>query len=382
MESKMKVAAIVAVLVIVVAVAGAVVLTGNGSSDDNVEKKGFYRWDPTVVEVNGDYSNCTISFMTNVETVYKAVYGNIPSYENIERSAIPSNYFYGYTDYVTENADGTLAVKTFDNNSKGTSEAYADKVISFVPTNVIAYSEHYIDTIYVMLCQKNGEKAHTDNTPKALAELWGLVKVMPQSVAKNLESKYGISVPSSVKIIGGTQEDLIDYCSKLSSDEKTVVFMSEYNIRSTNKSSWWDNNQRIESGTNGNVQFVYILSNSTGMVLSSIEMIGEVTGIGNTEEMMTDLLAEIYVMQKSIDDKYASGEYPTFYAETASVKSVGSNTLMGSVFADILKMKNIFEGSLMGDKISDEDIVLSEPQVIGFYTSDTRSMDERMRATE
>lgn len=374
-----RIAAIACVIVVVVAAVGTyLVLNNDSDTGDESNRGGFYSWNPTVVEVNGSYSNCTPSFMTIAETVYEAVYGEIPSYDGIELSDIPEEYLYGYTDYVSENGDGTITVKTFDNSSVGTSEAYADKVLNFTPTQVLAYTDAYVDTIYYILCDHYGETPHSGDTNRAEEALWDLIPAMTSTVRDNVESNYGLDVPDTVTIIGTTQEDLVSYCSNISDDASLIVLMSEYNIRSTNTSSWWDTNNMIESN-NSNIQFVYILSNSPSMVLSTTEMIGEIIGYDNTESMMTSILAEIYVMQQAIDTMYPEGDYPTFYIEMANGNAVGSNTLMGGVFSSILKLDNIFDGSLMGSAMSDEDIVRAEPQVIGFYTSDTRSMDEKMR---
>ena len=338
--------------------------------------KGFYAWNPAVVTVDGNYSNCTPAFMDIAESVYKKVYGAVPDYSEITRDAIPSEYLYSYNSYVTENSDGTLTVKTFDNTSLGTSEAFADKKINFTPTKILCYTDAYVDTIYMILCDYYGEEAHSGNTPKSDAKLWELITAIPESVKSGVQSKYSLAVPDSVTVIGGSQEDLLNYCASISSDDKLIVFMSEYNIRSTNKSSWWATNTAIEQKAS-NVQFIYLLSNSPAMVLSTMEMIGKVIGYDNTDSMMTSVLAKIYVMQKAIDD---SGVKKTFYTETAAGKSVGSNTLMGGIFASILKLDNVYDGSLMGSKMSDEDIVKAQPDVIGFYKADTRSLAEKMRA--
>lgn len=368
--------AIAAILVVVIVAGVAYIGLSGNSGDEN--RGGFYQWGPTVVEVNGDYSNCTPSFMTIAETVYGSVYGEVPSYEGIGLSDIPSEYLYQYDDYTTQNADGTITIKTFDDTSVGTSAAYTDKTVPFTPNTVIAYTDAYVDTIYCILCDYYGEEAHSGDTDRAEAALWELVPAMTSTVRDGVESKYGLDVPDSVTVLGTSQEDLVQYCANLPDDASVVVLMSEYSIRSTNSSSWWDTNNTIESN-NPNVCFVYILSNSVGMVLSTTEMIGEIIGYDNTESMMTSILAEIYVMQKEIDSRYPDGDTPTFYVEQANGNAVGSNTLMGGIFADILKLRNIFDGSLMGSAISDEDIVAATPDVIGFYTSDSRSMDEKMR---
>ena len=113
------------------------------------------------------------------------------------------------------------------------------------------------------------------------------------------------------------------------------------------------------------------------MVLSTTEMIGEIIGYDNTESMMTKTLAEIYVMQKAIDEKKKTY---TFYVETAAKKAVASNTLMGGIFDSILKMENIVTGdNLMNGTLSDESIIDAKPQVLAFYKSDSRSDSDCMR---
>lgn len=365
--------AVIAIVVIVVIAAVAAFALSDDSDDDNKSSKGgFYSWDPTVVTVNGDYSNCTPAFMSIAETVYKATYGDIPDYSGIARSDIPSKYLYSYTDYVVSENSSSVTVLTFDNTSTGKTEAYAQKTVS-IPDKVICYTDAYVDTIYMIYCDYYGETAHSGNSPKAEAATWELIPALPQSVINGVQSKYGLTVPDSVKVLGATKEDLVAYCQE-NSTVNTVVFMSEYNIRSTNSSTWWDTNSTIEA--NSNTTFVYLLSNSPGMVLSTMEMVGKVIGRDNTDAMMTSVLAEIYVMQKAIDD---SGKSYSFYCETAAVKSVGSNTLMGGIFAYVLKMTNVYNGDLMGSLMSDEQIITAHPDVIAFYSSDTRSDDEKMR---
>ncbi|MBR4225292.1 MAG: Ig-like domain-containing protein [Candidatus Methanomethylophilaceae archaeon] len=194
---------------------------------EKIDKKGFYKWNPEVVIVDGNYSNCTPAFMDIAQSVYEKVYGKMPDYSGITRESIPANYLYPYSSYVTKNGDGTLTVKTFDNTSVGTSEAYADKVIRFTPTKVLCYTDAYVDTIYMILCDYYGEVAHSGSTPKAEAALWSLVDAIPSSVKSGLASKYGLVAPDSVKVIGTGQEDLLGYCGSFPSSEKLIVFMSE-----------------------------------------------------------------------------------------------------------------------------------------------------------
>lgn len=228
----------------------------------------------------------------------------------------------------------------------------------------------------MILCDYYGETAHSGNSDKAETKLWELIPAVSSSIKTSLKDKFGLTVPDSVETLGTGKEDLVNYCSSnFTSDDKVIIFMSEYNIRSTNSSSWWTTNNTIENN-NDNIRFIYLLSNSPAMVLSSIEMVGKAIGFDNTSSMMTSILAEIYVMQKAINE---SGNTVTFYAETAAKKSVGSNTLMGGIMTQILGLINVYDGSLMGSLLSDEKIAHYKPAVLIFYKSDKRTADEQMR---
>ena len=379
--------AIIAILV-VAAIAVAVVVTNNngsnqtptpddgGNTEPTPELKGFYSWSPTMIRVNSSYSACTPAFMSIVETGYKAVYGDIPDYKNVKRADIPSKYLYPYTDFTRVDSNGKLVIKTFDNTSDGKKEAYLDKTLDFTPTKIISYMDANIDTIYRILCDYYGETPYAAGNT-ADTKLWELIPAMTSTVKTNLEKNYSLKVPDTVTIFGTSQEDLTNFCGNLDPKEKVVIFMSEYNIRSTNKSTWWGTNTAITEA-NPNIQFVYTLSNSPSMILSTMEMMGEIIGFENTESMMTKILAEIYVMQKAID---ASGKKISFYAETNAKKAVASNTNMGGMFTYILKMDNIVTGdNLMNGTLSDEKIIEAQPDLLVFYQNDSRSDDECMRA--
>lgn len=375
-----KLAAIICVTVIAIgAVATYVAIENNHNSSDSPTesgKGGFYSWNPTVVTVNDGYSNLTPAFMTITETVFEAVYGKIPDYSGISLSDIPEQYRYRYSDYVLSETPGSTTVLSYDNTSKGTSEAFAKITVPFTPTKILCYSDTYIDTIYMILCDYYGEKAHSGNSPKAEAKLWDLVPAVSADIKNSLGTKFGLTVPDHVETLGTSKDNLTDYCqNNIDPSDKVVIFMSEYNIRSTNSSSWWSVNQNIEKN-NDNIRFVYLLSNSPSMVLSTMEMIGKIIGYDNTDRMMTSVLAEIYVMQKAIED---SGKKITFYCENASKKSVGSDTLMGGILTDILGLTNVYDGSLMGSVLSDEKIAYSQPNLFVFYQSDSRTLDEQMR---
>ena len=375
--------AIIAILGIAAVSAAVVVInngdgktSGNGGGESTQNAKGFYSWSPTMIRVDSNYSACTPAFMSIVETGYKAVYGDIPSFDGIDRSDIPAKYLYPYTDFTSVNGSGKLVIKTFDNTSDGKKEAYLDKTLEFTPTKVISYMDANIDTIYRILCDHYGEKPYADGNT-ADTKLWELIPAMTSTVKTNLEKNYSLKVPNTVQIIGTSQEDLTNYCGGIDSSEKVIIFMSEYNIRSTNKSTWWGTNTAI-TAANSNIQFVYTLSNSPSMILSTMEMMGEIIGYENTEAMMTKILAEIYVMQKAIDE---SGKKISFYAETNAKKAVASNTNMGGMFTYILKMDNIVTGdNLMNGTLSDEKIIDAKPNLLVFYKNDSRSDDECMRA--
>lgn len=111
-----KVIAVAAVAILVVAGIGIYVTT---SGDDDTQKGGFYSWDPTVLEVNGAYSNSTPSLLTMLDDLYEGIYGDLPSTDGIDINSIPSEDLWLYEKYVTVNDDGTLSVRTYNSSSTG-----------------------------------------------------------------------------------------------------------------------------------------------------------------------------------------------------------------------------------------------------------------------
>ena len=115
------------------------------------------------------------------------------------------------------------------------------------------------------------------------------------------------------------------------------------------------------------------------MVLSNTEMIGSILGIDYTEEFISDALVDIYTIKSEIKNMALQEKY-TVYVETASGKAAGSGNLITNLLTEILDMDNIADSlTLMESKLSDEQIINSQPDVIIFYSNDSRTMDEKMR---
>ncbi|WP_400153739.1 hypothetical protein [Candidatus Methanomassiliicoccus intestinalis] len=372
-----KVIAVAAVAILVVAGIGIYVTT---SGDDDTQKGGFYSWDPTVLEVNGAYSNSTPSLLTMLDDLYEGIYGDLPSTDGIDINSIPSEDLWLYEKYVTVNDDGTLSVRTYNSSSTGKTAPNAVTSIESTAEKVVCYTAAYVDTIYNILLSYYEEDM--GNSPKADARLWEIVVGVSSDCKSALESDFNIKVPSSV-LIFDLGEKLVTYSEQLANecaeDENIVIFMTEYNIRSTNAKITEETVNSIENNTNGKVKFVFLLSNSLSMVLSNTEMIGSILGIDYTEEFISDALVDIYAIKSEIKNMALQEKY-TVYVETASGKAAGSGNLITNLLTEILDMDNIADSlTLMESKLSDEQIINSQPDVIIFYSNDSRTMDEKMR---
>lgn len=369
--------AVAAIAILIVAGIGVYVAT---SGDDETQKRGFYSWNPTVLEVNGAYSNSTPSLLTMLDDLYEGVYGKLPSTDSIDINSIPSEDLWPYENYVTVNDDGTLSVRTYNSSSTGKTAPNTSTLIEGTAEKVVCYTAAYVDTIYSILQSYYEEDA--GNSPKADARLWEIVVGVSSDCKTALESDFNIKVPSSV-LIFDLGENLVTYSEQLadgcSENENVVIFMTEYNIRSTNVKITEETVKSIENSTDGKVKFVFILSNSLSMVLSNTEMIGSVLGIEHTGEFISNALIDIYAIKSEIKNMALQEKY-TVYVETASGKAAGSGNLITNLLTEILGMDNIADNlTLMESKLSDEQIINSQPDVIIFYSNDSRSMDEKMR---
>lgn len=372
-----KVIAVAAVAILIVAGIGVYAATSGG---DDTQKGGFYSWDPTVLEVNGAYSNSTPSLLTLLDDLYEGIYGKLPSTDNIDIDSIPSEDLWQYEKYVTMNDDGTLSVRTYNSSSTGKTAPNAVTSIEGTAEKVVCYTAAYVDTIYNILCSYYEEDR--GNSPKADARLWEIVAGVSSDCKSALESDFNIKVPGSV-LIFDLGEKLVTYSEQLAGecaeDENIVIFMTEYNIRSTNAKITEDTVNAIEKNTNGKVKFVFLLSNSLSMVLSNTEMIGSILGIEYTEEFISNALIDIYAIKSEIKNMALQEKY-TVYVETASGKAAGSGNLITNLLTEILGLDNIADNlTLMESKLSDEQIINSQPDVIIFYSNDSRTMDEKMR---
>ena len=72
LDKKMQIGAIVAVVIIVVAAVAVVALNNNNETE--VEKKGLYRLDATVVDVSMGQCSATPGVIITLENIYKAYY--------------------------------------------------------------------------------------------------------------------------------------------------------------------------------------------------------------------------------------------------------------------------------------------------------------------
>ena len=372
-----KVIAVAAVAILIVAGLGVYAATSGG---DDTQKGGFYSWDPTVLEVNGAYSNSTPSLLTLLDDLYEGIYGKLPSTDNININSIPSEDLWPYEKYVTINDDGTLSVRTYNSSSTGKTAPNAVTSIEGTAEKVVCYTAAYVDTIYNILCSYYEEDR--GNSPKADARLWEIVAGVSSDCKSALESDFNIKVPGSV-LIFDLGEKLVTYSEQLAGecaeDENIVIFMTEYNIRSTNAKITEDTVNAIEKNTNGKVKFVFLLSNSLSMVLSNTEMIGSILGIEYTEEFISNALIDIYAIKSEIKNMALQEKY-TVYVETASGKAAGSGNLITNLLTEILGLDNIADNlTLMESKLSDEQIINSQPDVIIFYSNDSRTIDEKMR---
>ncbi len=390
MDKKVMLIAVVAVVAVAVA-AIAVMGLGSGPNDNNqngtnnspedIAKGGFYSWDPKILEINSAYTNGSTPRLITKQTVelYESIYGKMPSIAGKTRSSIPANYLLDYDNYVTKNGDGSLTVKNYNSSSDGLCKPNTTSVLKGTADKLVIYQASYVDTVYNILCAYYGEKV--GSSPQATAKLWEIVVGLGSGVEATLEKDFKIDVPDGIKVYD-KGENMVSNLEALAkdSDDCIVVLISEYDIR---------NNRNVKQATvdglessYDNLRFIFTSTNGLDRVFSSIEMVGFLLGMDNsTDATVTEMLLDVYVMQKAIDDMKKK-EKMSYYLENTSGKAAGYGNISTFVLTDILKMTNIADSlTLMEGTLSNEQIVTAEPDVVLFYANDKRTMDERMRVT-
>ena len=145
---------IIAIAVVaILAVSGAAAFFVINDNDDEVEKKGLYRLDPAVSNVNMGQCSATPGVIITIEQMYKDYYGALEDDSlTIAQAKADTTFWNEYCKWdsiITSKDDGTYDVNIY-------TKAKGNAVVNIpVCDTVVSMGTMYIETMYFLACAKN-----------------------------------------------------------------------------------------------------------------------------------------------------------------------------------------------------------------------------------
>ncbi len=374
MESK-KLIAILAVIIVVVAAAAAVVMLNSGS-----EKKtgGLYALDAQVISVDMGGITATPKMVASIEELYEQVYGDLVKTDfTIEDAKNDTKFWNEYCNYdpvVKDNQNGTFTVTI------SLSSGDRDITLNSTANSMLSMGTMYMTTVYYFLCEKYDVEPYSNN---ALNNS-DLKKEFQSIVAGATSLSY---VESNTELIDYFDKDTYKDCGQntianydteqmgqdtkdLSSAGKNVILVASG--KSVSDSAY--NTMRNTFQANGGMEPVLVTASSIKEAFANIECLGYILGFGEyTDDLIEDLQVRLYAVYYSLQQK--SDEHKVYW-ETYAGKSISMRGMSESV----LEFMGWNTSLINGGEVDTETLLQEKPDIIIFYTNDTRSMDDKMRA--
>lgn len=381
LDKKMQIGAIVAVVIIVVAAVAVVALNNNNETE--VEKKGLYRLDATVVDVSMGQCSATPGVIITLENIYKAYYGDYVktgfTIDDVKKDTAFWNEYCEWSPIATDNGDGTYTVQS-TTKAKGT-----ESVVIPVADAAVSMGTMYSETIYTLLCYQYGMQPYSEASLKNE----NIGKAMSEMVVGGMDYNYyieneGIFMTTYVDKttyldlgVNSVQkvdaEKLTNVMKSAKGDGKNVIYFGSGTRMSEDKYYVANTEPCKNTGT----YYAFFGPSAIKDVYASVDAIGKIMGFDQSviDKSIQDFQIRLYTVYNSVQEK-TSGvtEKEKAYWEAGNGKAVKSS--MGST---ILKFLG-FDASLMDGAEHDlESLLFDKPSLLVFYTNDGRSLDERMR---
>lgn len=370
-----KLVIVCAVVAIIVVAAATVAVMNSGS-----EKKagGLYGLDAQVISVELGGITATPKMVSSIESLYEQVYG---SYDKagytIEDVKNDSEFWKEYCDYspvVKVNGDGsfTLKISTAGITREVTLDTAADTILS---TGTM-----YMTTIYYFLCLKYGEEPYSNEALENADLKNEFQKVVAGGISlayvenntelieyfdpsTYLDSGQNTIANYEIETIGQNVKDLVK-------DERKVILLAAG--RTVDDTAY--NSIRNTLKANGGMEPLFISLSDIKGAFANIECIGHILGYGEyVDELIEDLQVRLYEVYRALQ---AQNDTHKVYWENAYSKAVSASGMSASIMGFFG-----WDTSLMtGSETDLEKLYQEQPDIIIFYSNDTRSMDEKMRA--
>ena len=327
---------VIIVASLVVAGAAAVVLWPSG------EKTGD--WEPIIGDVDYSRISATPNILDAIEDMYETVYGELPP-----KTAAPDDKKLEFASLVQTTAGG-ITIKSPRTGSPDSTVSFTNDEISSM--KVISYGLGFTDSYAGMLG----------------AGVWDTVVAAGNTTWTNYATN-GMSGETLGSEYTLNREAVLNFLKTADTGNTYCLVVWGYIMN-------YDAVIEALAGY-GNVKVLcvdYYAINSLNYLLSVVDALGQLIGISTADNpLISEFQDRLYTMTDSIP----SDPDIKVYMELTNGNSPGNGTLTQLCF-DVLKLKNINDTSGT-NKLSDEIVVSSKPDVIFFDVKDTRTDDQKLR---
>ena len=383
---------IVAVIAIVVLVIGAYAVMNGSVSDEEKEKQqkeedakkgGLYLLKADIIPVDMGGLAGTPKVVESLTEMYTAVYGKLPAaaekltIEDAKKDTEFWNTFCTYEKTAKRNSDGSITYSSV--YKTGSNEVTEYTIPNNGATKLIGTGGGYMYALYYLLCTKYNVEPFSDAAIKN-KDLLKEFQSIPYSglnlssiavSSQALADMYPASYLSRCTSLQYYDMETLGNDAKAASDggKETVVLMasSSMNAKVT---------EVTELITEAGGYCLFNNAKGIPQTFQMIEAVGYILGYGDyVDSLMESLELKLYKLYWA--GKQQDGASHKAYMESSSGKAI-SATGNAAVCCRFFG----WDTSLMDGKEHDTESLLNEkPDIIMFYTNDTRDMDTKMRAT-
>lgn len=374
--------AIIAVAVLVAAGAGVAIYA---TEDKNKEKTGgLYDLKAIVYNVDMGGVTATPNVVSAIESLYTTVYGDLPDKEyTIAEVKADAEFWEKYCKYkplVVKNSDGTFTVKT--KVGAGKAAKNIDVTIKKID-HMISMGSMYMTTIYNLLCEKHKVKPYSQ---EALDNA---------DLKKDFQSL--IAAGTSLEYIK-KQTDLFDYFDPSTYLDAKKNSLGDYDkgllgqhVKTILEKDPGSNLVLMGSGSHidmdvyndfnnivktGGDAFVPLSGSKIKEAFASIECLGVITGLEEySVPLLENLQKRLYAVYMAL--KSEPREPFKVYWEASTGKALSGR----GTSKDLMEFMR-WDSSLMDGQEKDLETLLQEkPDMIIFYSNDTRPEEVKMRVS-
>lgn len=383
MEKK-KVIAIVAVLILLIAAIGVVLYTQQNEGGEP-QKKGLYRLDATVSDVNMGQCSATPGVILTLEQMYSEYYGDLVdnslTIEDAKKDTDFWNKYGQWTPIIKDNGDGTYTVESVT-GAKG----HENETLTIPPVDtVVSLGTMYTETMYFLACILYGVEPYSEeglNNADVKAYLQShIAGGMSYDYYETNEVEYMLSyidkssyIDLGVNSVQSIEKEKLMQALKDAGENgsKKVLYLASGTRLTTD---YYDNN--VEPCKETGTYYAFFGPTEISEVYSSIECIGHLTGFDDEtiQKLIENIQLRLYKVYHSVQEKTDGKSSGYAYWESGSGKAIKS--AMGKIIVEFLG----FDSKLLDGAEHDlESLLQDKPVYLIFYTNDSRTDAEKMRS--